>query len=943
MFGKVSKVYLLIFVSSLCSQTTAPEISSITSTTDAGSYNLGSSINITLNFSKAVSLIDARLEIVLETGDTDRSIYIEAFATASLSASSTYIVQRGDETSQLSVKSITLSANGSSPSILDNQGNVMINFAPIANLENDQTFIIDGLAPDAPSGLIAVADNQSITLSWASNSEADFSKYIIYGGTGKAPTTTISTISLISQLSETITPLSNDTTYYYRMIAEDLLGNISSYSNEISSIPFSKPVAGGIRDGESTDVDWWNKRDKISFNWDEFTDNGSISYEYAIGTSLSDLKNTIPWVSVTGTGKTHAGLNLIEGFTYFISVRGTDFTGKSDTTTSNGLVIDLTAPNFGSVNDGSIEPDTDLDYSNSVEELSSNWSGFSDIISSGVASSIQSYTYSIGTSPGDSNIVLPKIIPIQNSFTQTGLSLEENSTYYFTVFATDLAGNKSNAISSNGIIIDVTDPIPGIVRDVTPFYFILNDLSDQSWINFNSSLVAYWYGFTDSLSGISNYEINVFDPDNVPVIEWKTPDNDSTLFLPGLSLEDDKTYKIAVKTTDVAGNQIIELSNGIYVDLTPPSIDSQDEKRILLSDTTKLEIVFSEEITSLEILGVSKSDSIINFWHKIKDNILTIETRPPFSSLDTISFYLNNVTDSHELVTEQIPIKFATRLLGDYDDNLIIDISDISEFANRWPTDDIAPVEGFPPYFTLKTDGIINLRDAMAFARMWRWFNEENEEDVAVPNQFGIAPNFSTYDNGFTMFLPPDVVSGEITIINADEDLILSNKNLSQEGVFLSYRNKIFNHYRIDFSKFNSTQSTKKTKLNFLADQRQKNLLFYYYLYNKEMELISSGSSTPLNENFPENYALKPNFPNPFNPSTTIPYELPEVSSIKIDIYDLVGKRIRTLVNNNMEAGFHTCVWDGKNDKGEKNAAGVYIVSMKTGSMFQTRKIVLLK
>lgn len=943
MFRKASKAYLLIFVSSLWGQTVAPEISSISSTTVAGSYNLGSSINITLNFSKAVSLIDARLEIVLETGDTDRSIYIEAFTTASLTASTTYIVQRGDETSQLSVNSITLSATGPSPSIIDNQGNVMINFVPIANLENNRIFIIDGLAPDTPIGLIAVSGNQSVTLSWESNSEGDFSKYIIYGGTSNNPTNVISTISSISQLSETITSLSNDTTYYYRMIAEDLLGNISSYSNEISSVPFSKPVAGGIRDGDSTDVDWWNKRDRISFNWDEFTDNGIISYEYAIGTSLSNLTNTIPWVSVTGTEKTHAGLNLIEGFTYFISIRGTDFTGKSDTTTSNGLVIDLTPPNFGSVNDGSIESGVDLDYSNSIEELSSNWNGFSDIVGSGVSSSIESYTYIIGTSPGDSNIVTPTIIPVQNSITETGLSLAEDSTYYFTVFATDFAGNESNAISSNGVIIDVTDPIPGIVRDVTPFYFILNDLSDQSWINFNSSLIAYWYGFTDSLSGISNYEINVFDPDNIPVIEWKTPDNDSTLFISGLSLDDDKTYKIAVKTTDLAGNKIIELSNGIYVDLTPPTIESKSDKRILLNDTTELEIVFSEEITSLEILGVSQSDSIINFRHKIKDNILTIETRPPFSSLDTISFYLNNVTDSHELVTEEIPVEFATRLLGDYDDNLIIDISDLSEFANRWPTDDIAPVEGFPPYFTLKTDGIINLRDAMAFARMWRWFNEENEEDVAAPNQFGIAPNFSSSDNGFTMFLSPDVVSGEITIINADEDLTLANNNLSQEGVFLSYRNKIFNHYIIDFSKFNSALSTKKTKLNFHVDQRKKNLLFYYFLYNKEMELISSGSSTPLNENFPENFALKPNFPNPFNPSTTIPYELPEVSSIKIDIYDLAGKKIRTLVNNNVEAGFHTCVWNGKNDKGEKIAAGVYIVSMKTRSLFQTRKIVLLK
>ena len=107
----------------------------------------------------------------------------------------------------------------------------MINFVPIANLENNRIFIIDGLAPDTPIGLIAVSGNQSVTLSWESNSEGDFSKYIIYGGTSNNPTNVISTISSISQLSETITSLSNDTTYYYRMIAEDLLGNISSYSN----------------------------------------------------------------------------------------------------------------------------------------------------------------------------------------------------------------------------------------------------------------------------------------------------------------------------------------------------------------------------------------------------------------------------------------------------------------------------------------------------------------------------------------------------------------------------------------------------------------------------------------------------------------------------------------------------------------------------------------
>ena len=86
---RTTSASLLFFVAIASAQSAAPTIISITSTNDAGSYILGSEINITLNFSELVTLPDAQLEIILETGETDRSIYVGAFATAALSASAT--------------------------------------------------------------------------------------------------------------------------------------------------------------------------------------------------------------------------------------------------------------------------------------------------------------------------------------------------------------------------------------------------------------------------------------------------------------------------------------------------------------------------------------------------------------------------------------------------------------------------------------------------------------------------------------------------------------------------------------------------------------------------------------------------------------------------------------------------------------------------------------
>ncbi len=93
----------------------------------------------------------------------------------------------------------------------------------------------------------------------------------------------------------------------------------------------------------------------------------------------------------------------------------------------------------------------------------------------------------------------------------------------------------------------------------------------------------------------------------------------------------------------------------------------------------------------------------------------------------------------------------------------------------------------------------------------------------------------------------------------------------------------------------------------------------------------------------PAQYSLEANYPNPFNPSTTIKYALSAAGVVKLVVYDLLGREVRTLVNGNMPAGNQSVQWDGKNANGSTVGSGVYFYKLTVGSFTATKKMTLLK
>ena len=106
--------------------------------------------------------------------------------------------------------------------------------------------------------------------------------------------------------------------------------------------------------------------------------------------------------------------------------------------------------------------------------------------------------------------------------------------------------------------------------------------------------------------------------------------------------------------------------------------------------------------------------------------------------------------------------------------------------------------------------------------------------------------------------------------------------------------------------------------------------IIFNYLETKDV-------STPYKINLHQNY------PNPFNPTTLIRYDLPVNEHVSINIYDPTGKRVKSLVNTNQDAGYRSINWNATNEVGQPVSAGMYIYTIQAGEFRKTRKMVLLK
>ena len=131
------------------------------------------------------------------------------------------------------------------------------------------------------------------------------------------------------------------------------------------------------------------------------------------------------------------------------------------------------------------------------------------------------------------------------------------------------------------------------------------------------------------------------------------------------------------------------------------------------------------------------------------------------------------------------------------------------------------------------------------------------------------------------------------------------------------------------------------------------NYVWTLYTYQQDLITVVDGQSgvfsiinsfvNILKDDFPYQYDLHSAYPNPFNPITSLRYDLPNDGMVKITVYDMMGRVVKTLVNSSQTAGFKSVQWNAINNRNESVSAGLYLYTIQAGEFRQTRKMVLLK
>ncbi len=193
---------------------------------------------------------------------------------------------------------------------------------------------------------------------------------------------------------------------------------------------------------------------------------------------------------------------------------------------------------------------------------------------------------------------------------------------------------------------------------------------------------------------------------------------------------------------------------------------------------------------------------------------------------------------------------------------------------------------------------------------------------------------------------------GSFTAVNLDGVVKLQWTTQSEQN------NVGFNIYRSTsakdgFKKINGSliaaagTSATPNSYSFIDDRLQDKGTYYYRLEDIDIEGQTNHHGpvtiTVDQVKLPENFYVQQNYPNPFNPSTTLEYGLPEVASVRVQVYNVRGELVRTLVNENQTAGHKTLTWNGSNDNGTIVPTGIYICRIQAGSSTKAIKMMFAK
>ena len=222
---------------------------------------------------------------------------------------------------------------------------------------------------------------------------------------------------------------------------------------------------------------------------------------------------------------------------------------------------------------------------------------------------------------------------------------------------------------------------------------------------------------------------------------------------------------------------------------------------------------------------------------------------------------------------------------------------------------------------------------------MWNWYTSNSISKILPFNEYapiGKIVNFELSHDTVTISIPEEVFTYQIQVkypegvriynLDGQNDFSFSH-DLNHNGLFV-YLSKNYD----DVVKIRTTSKSEESNIhiNFRGTDVNGQVIVQA---NTELQI----------KGIPTYFALHQNYPNPFNPLTTIAYDIPKRSYVKLVVYDITGKEIATLLNKEVNEGFHSVRWNSKDNYGNLVPAGIYFIQLQTNAFVKTNKMILLK
>ena len=738
--------------------------------------------------------------------------------------------------------------------------------------------------------------------------------------------------------------LANSTTYYMSIRGKNNLGETSTVTSDGVTIDFESPIINSVTELKE-DVDWFGPNMPGHIFVDATDNTGIAKYEFSIGTSKGG-DEIIAWTTSDSNSIAFNVKDLAENTTYYSNAIVTDFVGYSTSASSDSFMMDFTSPEQGYLSIGD-------SYQSDTANVTFSWSGFID-----EQSGIKDYQYALGTEPGFDDIIPRTALNLNADFaslaiTVGSLSLEVNKTYYGVVYALDNVNNEIFAIS-DGLTIDRDGPDAGKIIDG-----LSGD--DIDFYNDTTTVSANWDGFYD-FNGIDRYELSLNTKtaagSEVRVVNWTEIKSRLSHTFSDLSLTPGRTYYFSIKGYDKLGNSsnIVE-SDGFIIDIGRPSISvasvSPEQPQSVMLPLS-IDFTLSEVAQSANInFGSARGDlANIEPQYSLDSTKLNVSFTPPFTSGDQITLDIN-VVDLAGNESETISYTYIIGFLGDYDFDDKIGINDLNVFVNGWRlyddvTKELGPVTGTAPYFRPQPDGVFDLRDGMAFVRMWRWYQSNSAGKILAKQlpSIGKQVAIETAPDHFMIVPPRGTKAVEVVVSYPVKDIDLSMASIeavTDQAITLTWVDTASGSILLHSAQLKGNSTPIRVDVGHLQKELDVPIDISYQFIGKDSEMIGSGNTVHEIMPVPTEFALHNNYPNPFNPTTTINYDLPQDGSVRLIIYDVMGREVTRLVNGFTPAGYHSVRWDARNKMGENVSAGVYFYHLQSGNFVKTQKMVLLK